>query len=155
MRRVVIITAALASILFAAEGDAVDPASIAQAQARANSAQVADVAFALEKISEINSTITRIEPIFNNPFYYPPRPVVAEDGTPVVPAPKEPTLQSVFGSRALINGEWKKAGESTIGGWRVQRVLVDSVILINGNSRRTLLLNSGVKKNNFIVKVGG
>ncbi|MDR1451012.1 MAG: hypothetical protein LBI57_01570 [Helicobacteraceae bacterium] len=128
-------------------------ASIAFAAAQMDPRDVATTDTQIDAIKEA----TRPEvPVFRNPFYYPPR-VVAEDGepTPVVAAPREPKLQSVFGSRALINGEWKKAGEATIGGWRVQRVLVDSVILVNGNSRKTLSLEGSVAKSNYIVKVGG
>ncbi|MDR0664123.1 MAG: hypothetical protein LBF86_01190 [Helicobacteraceae bacterium] len=133
-------------------------------------AGIASIAFGAAQMDpkDVASTDTQIDaikeatrpevPAFRNPFYYPPRPVVVVEGAEppaAVATPKEPILQSVLGAKALINGEWKKAGEKTIGGWRVQRVLVDSVILINGNSRRTLSMDSGVKKNNYIVKVGG
>ncbi|MDR2151432.1 MAG: hypothetical protein LBO72_01310 [Helicobacteraceae bacterium] len=128
-------------------------ASIAFADAQMDPKDVAATDTQIVAIQEA----TRPEvPTFRNPFYYAPRPVAEGEAPPaVVVVPKGPVLQSVFGSRALINGEWKKAGESTVGGWRVQRVLVDSVILINGNSRKTLSLDGGVKKNNYIVKVGG
>jgi hypothetical protein len=113
-----------------------------------------DVATVDSQIDAIREAARPELPLFRNPFYYAPR--LDAEGTPVVTvAPREPKLQSVVGTRALINGEWKKAGETTVGGWRVQRVLVDSVILINGNSRKALSLNDGVKKSNFVVKVGG
>ncbi|MDR1911692.1 MAG: hypothetical protein LBQ52_05025, partial [Helicobacteraceae bacterium] len=119
-------------------------ASLAFADVQPNQKDIEVVESLLIEIKEANRPEL---PFFRNPFFYPPR--LDEGGAPVVAvaAPKEPKLQSVIGARALINGEWKKAGETTVGGWRIQRVLVDSVILINGKARKALSLNDGAQKN--------
>lgn len=92
-------------------------------------------------------------PAFKNPFFYPP---VEVNGTAVAePRITEPILQSVIGSRALISGQWKRVGEVAINGWKVQKVLVDSVVIKKEKTERTLSLTSGATNKNYITKVGG
>ncbi|MDR2906313.1 MAG: hypothetical protein LBU73_10225 [Helicobacteraceae bacterium] len=110
-----------------------------------------------EKVLAIKEADRVDIPKFANTFYYPPREVKTDDNaTAKPPAPKEPLLQAIFDSKALMNGEWKRAGDKVIGGWTLQSIMGDMVILTSGNSRRTLSIKGGgVSKTKFISKVGG
>ncbi|GHS87930.1 hypothetical protein FACS189487_05070 [Campylobacterota bacterium] len=111
-----------------------------------------------EKVLAIKEADRADTPVFRNAFYYPPRQLLGDDNATlaVAPKPTEPTLESIIGSKALMNGTWKKEGDTTIGNWKLQKVTTTMVILAKGNSRRTLSMKGdGVKKQNFINKVGG
>ncbi|GHV60000.1 hypothetical protein FACS1894103_4530 [Campylobacterota bacterium] len=112
-----------------------------------------DVVVIDTRVEEIRDAKYPSVPAFKNPFFYPPREV---NGTMVYePRITEPILESVIGSRALISGQWKRVGEVAVSGWKVQKVLIDSVVIRKDKTERTLTLTSGATNKNYITKVGG
>ncbi|GHV09346.1 hypothetical protein AGMMS50229_19350 [Campylobacterota bacterium] len=105
------------------------------------------------KIEAIKEQRVSDVPSFKNPFYYPPVEVVEGGVVVVVQTPTEPKLESVVGKKAMINGAWKKEGETVFGGWKIDQITSDSVFLSKGNTKRTLILKSGVS-HDYLTKAG-
>ena len=131
----IILTAAFVSALLAAAPDGGE-----QQQVDAKIAQIKEL-----KVSDV--------PSFKNPFYYPPVEVIQDGVAVVVSTPTEPILQSVVGKRAMINGAWRKEGETAFGGWKVDEITSDSVFLSRSGAKRTLILTSGVSRD-YLTKAG-